>query len=505
MILQELLAGMRVIVHGDPGAEIRGVACDSRLVEKDFIFVAVRGFATDGHDYIKDAINRGATAIVGEHAVDNVIIKELLTQQKCTYLEVADSRKALARISDTFYGHPSRQLSLIGITGTNGKTTTSYITKSIIEASGKSAGLIGTIRYMTGGTSIAAMNTTPESLDLQKYLHAMVSADIQYAVLEVSSHALALNRVDGCSFDVAAFTNFSQDHLDFHKTMDAYFGAKSGLFEYLHSGGYAVLNADDHLIMNLVKKLDANVITCGTGSRAMLRAENIKEYTNEMSGRGHGTVPGIAFDIKTPGDTIPVESAFIGRFNINNILMSVGIAYALGISSEAIQQGIRSTGQVEGRFERIDEGQHFLCIVDYAHTEDALKKLIEAARPLTRGKIITVFGCGGDRDRTKRPHMGMVATDLSDFVIITSDNPRSESPDAIVKDIMKGITKSNYQVQHDRAQAIKDAVLMAGQGDTVLVAGKGHEDYQDMNGVKQHFSDNEILRDEIRIKMRVNK
>jgi len=506
MILQKLLEGLCVKeISGNSKVEMRGVAYDSRLVKKDFVFVGVRGFSVDGHSYIKDAISRGATAIVGENAVDKTVVKELATQQQCTYVEVADSRKALALISDTFYGHPSKSLSMIGITGTNGKTTTSYITKSIIEANGKSAGLIGTICYMTGESTTAAVNTTPESLDLQMYLSAMVSNNMNYAVVEVSSHALALKRVEGCSFNVAAFTNFSQDHLDFHKTMDEYFEAKRGLFKYLDSGGYAVLNADDHAIMNLADKLDCNVITCGTGNRAMLRAENIKEYREDISGQMPGKIPGMSFDVKTPDGTIPVESEFMGRFNVNNILMSVGIAYALGISSDVIRQGIRSTRHVDGRFEKIDEGQNFLCIVDYAHTEDALEKLIEAARPVTTGRVITVFGCGGDRDITKRPHMGMVATEKSDFVIITSDNPRSESPEVIVRDIVGGIKKSNFKVQHDRAEAIKEAVMMAEKGDTLLVAGKGHEDYQDINGIRYHFSDKEILRNEIRGMLKVNK
>jgi UDP-N-acetylmuramoyl-L-alanyl-D-glutamate--2,6-diaminopimelate ligase len=505
MILQGLLEGVNVRrITGGVTSEIRGIAYDSRLVGKDFVFVALRGFSVDGHRYIHEAINRGATAIIGEAAVDRTVAQEFAAGQKNAYVEVADSREALALIAAAYYGHPSRSLSLIGITGTNGKTTTSHIIKRIIEAGGGKAGLTGTIRYMTGDRSDSAVNTTPESLDLQRYLSEMVSNALEFAVIEVSSHALSLKRVTGCSFRVAAFTNFTQDHLDFYGDMDRYFKAKKNIFRYLDQGGIAVLNIDDPMVRPLARTLDCNVITCGMHRDAAIRAVNITELTVQSTEHRHPVPAGLSFTVMTPSGEVAVRSSLIGRFNVYNILMSVGIASALGIRTEFIEQGLRSVEPVEGRFERIEEGQDFLAIVDYAHTEDALRNVIETARALTERNVITVFGCGGDRDRTKRPLMGEAASELSDFVIITSDNPRSEDPAVIVRDILRGLRKTNYRVQHDRAEAIAEAVSMAREGDTVIIAGKGHETYQEIMGTRFHFSDREVLREEIRKRLAVN-
>ncbi|MBI5050155.1 MAG: UDP-N-acetylmuramoyl-L-alanyl-D-glutamate--2,6-diaminopimelate ligase [Nitrospirae bacterium] len=431
-------------ISGDLNREVKGIAYDSRLIKNDYLFAAIKGFSTDGHIYIENAISRGAVAVVAEESVN--------FYGSAAFIEVDDSRQALAVLSAAFYKNPSSNLSLIGITGTNGKTTTSYITKSILDAWGKRVGLLGTIRYITGDRVIKAIHTTPESLDLQMYLREMLDSHAEYAVLEVSSHALALKRVEGCSFKVGVFTNFTQDHLDFHGTMDGYFSAKTKLFDYVEDGGYAVLNRDDPSLRGLAERLKCNVITCGLEEGAMIRA-------------------------------------------VYNILMSIGVAYALGVTSDAIIKGIREVKPVEGRFEKIDEGQRFLCILDYAHTEDALKRLIQEARLTTKGKIITVFGCGGDRDRGKRPKMGAVATELSDVVIITSDNPRSEDPLQIINEIIKGVSKDNYTVLPERAEAINKAVSVAEEGDTVLLAGKGHEDYQEIiKGVRHPFSDREAFR-----------
>jgi UDP-N-acetylmuramoyl-L-alanyl-D-glutamate--2,6-diaminopimelate ligase len=283
--------------------------------------------------------------------------------------------------------------------------------------------------------------------------------------------------------------------------MDEYFRTKCLLFDYLDPEGTAVLNFDDPRIRPLAKTLNRNVITCGIEEGAMIRAENIREYSNQqsaVSGQEIGGLGGMSFDIQTPGSRFTVNSNLIGRFNVYNILISVGIASSLGINEDVIQQGVQNTKPVEGRFENIDEGQRFLCIVDYAHTDDALRKLIQEARHLTKGRVITVFGCGGNRDRTKRPLMGEAATELSDFAIVTSDNPRNEDPLEIIKDILKGIGKNNFIVQPDRADAVREAVAMANEGDTVLVAGKGHEDYQEIKGVRHHFSDKEVLREAIK-------
>ncbi len=481
MTIADLLRDLEVNkVRGSLGKEIKGIAYDSRLVKKGYLFVAVEGFSVDGHAYIKDAIRRGCVGVVVEKILD--------FQNETTVIEVEDSRKTLAFLSSAFYGEPSRKLSVIGITGTNGKTSTSYITRSIFETWGKKVGLLGTINYIIDRKVLTALNTTPESLDLQRYLKEMVESGVEYAVLEISSHALALHRVDGCSLKIAAFTNFSQDHLDFHGTMEEYFRAKSGIFDYLDEDGCAVLNWDDPVVRSLAGKLKCKFITCGLGEGAMVRGANI-------------TDGGLSFDIRTPQGSFALSSGLIGRNNVYNILMSVAVGYAIGISSDIIIEGVRVAQPVEGRFEKIHKGQEFLCIVDYAHTEDALRNLVKEARLVTTGKVITVFGCGGDRDRFKRPKMGAVASKLSDFVIITSDNPRTEEPLKIINEIITGITKENYRIVPDRATAIKEAVLMAHKGDTILIAGKGHENYQEINGIRYPFSDKEVVRRIIRDKI----
>ncbi|MEK7271781.1 MAG: UDP-N-acetylmuramoyl-L-alanyl-D-glutamate--2,6-diaminopimelate ligase, partial [Nitrospirota bacterium] len=485
MTIAEILRGLNVKrITGPLEKEIEGIAYDSRVVKKGFLFVAIKGLSVDGHAFIKDVISKGAVGVVTEKAVD--------VQNEITVIEVDDSRDALALMSAAFYRDPSKKLSLIGITGTNGKTTTSYITKNILEVWGKKVGLLGTVQYIVANKILPASHTTPESLDLQGYLREMVDNNIEYGVIEVSSHALALKRVKGCSFRVAVFTNFSQDHLDFHGTMEDYFAAKTMLFDYLGKDDYAVLNWDDPMVRSLGEKLNCHCITCGLERGAMLRAKNITD--NRLQTADNRLQWGLSFDIQMPDDRFTLKSGLIGRNNVYNILMSAGVAYALGVSREAIIEGIRTVKPVEGRLEKIDAGQNFLCIVDYAHTEDALKKLIEEARLITGGKIITVFGCGGDRDRTKRPKMGAVASDLSDFVVITSDNPRIEEPSEIIKDIIKGIKKDNYMIEPDRAKAIEKAVSIAKTGDTLLIAGKGHENYQEIKGIRYPFSDKEVFK-----------
>ena len=499
MTIAEILKGLNVKrVTGPLEKEIEGIAYDSRIVKKGFLFVAIKGLSVDGHAFIKDVISKGAAGVVTEKAVD--------VQNEITVIEVDDSRDALALMSAAFYRDPSKKLSLIGITGTNGKTTTSYITKNILEVWGKKVGLLGTVQYIVANKILPASHTTPESLDLQGYLREMVDNNIEYGVIEVSSHALALKRVKGCSFRVAVFTNFSQDHLDFHGTMEDYFAAKAMLFDYLGKDDYAVLNWDDPMVRSLAEKLNCHCITCGLERGAMLRAKNITDNRQQTTDNRLQTTDdrlqttdnrqqwGLSFMIQTPEDEFLVRSELIGRNNIYNILMSAGAAYALGVSREAIIEGIRTVKPIEGRLEKIDAGQNFLCIVDYAHTEDALKKLIEEARLITGGKIITVFGCGGDRDRTKRPKMGVVASDLSDFVVITSDNPRIEEASEIIKDIIKGIKKDNYMIEPDRAKAIEKAVSIANTGDILLIAGKGHENYQEIKGIRYPFSDKEVFK-----------
>lgn len=469
--------------------EIRGIAYDSRRVGRDYLFVAIKGFSSDGHNYIKDAISRGATAVVTDTTVGREFIAEIAGHERLAHIVTAHSRKALAHLSAAFYGEPSMEIDLIGITGTNGKTTTSYITKTIIDEWGKDAGLIGTINYIIKDRIIKAPHTTPESLELQRYLREMVDNGIDLAVLEVSSHALALERVECCSFRVAAFTNFTQDHLDFHGSMDEYFNAKARLFTYLRRDGTAIMNYDDPRVRELSERLNCKVITCGLQDGAMIRAVDIR------------TEEGLKFEVITPNSSYEVETQLYGRFNIYNILFSVGIANALGIDKEVIRRGIKRATPVAGRFEVIDEGQDFLCIVDYAHTEDALRNLIQEARNLTKGRVITVFGCGGNRDRTKRPLMGAAASELSDLIIVTSDNPRDEEPMDIIRDILKGVRGGNYIIQPDRTEAITTAVSMASKGDTLLVAGKGHEDYQEIRGIRINLDDRKVLRKALRQRM----
>jgi len=499
MILRELLkrlesspfhGGLRIELRRGPvDLEIKGIAYDSRTVRKDYLFVSIKGFSRDGHNYINEAISRGATAVLTDDAVERGFLGDVASHERIAHIVTAYSRKALAHLSAAFYGEPSQELNLIGITGTNGKTTTSYIVRYILEGWGRTTGLIGTIDYIIGNRVFKAHHTTPESLDLQRYLRMMVDSGAEYAVLEVSSHALALERVECCSFKVAAFTSFSQDHLDFHGTMEEYFNAKSRLFDYLRRDGLAVLNFDDLAIRGLSERLNCDVITCGLQDGAMIRAVNI---------RRNGPDRGLRFEINTPDGSYEVETKLHARFNLYNILISAGIAHALGVRQEVIQRGIGNAMPVPGRFEVVDEGQEFLCVVDYAHTEDALRNLLEEARNLTKGRVITVFGCGGNRDRTKRPLMGEVASEMSDIVIVTSDNPRDEDPMEIIRDIIKGIVRGNYVIEPDRAEAIKRAVSMAEAGDTLLVAGKGHEDYQEIRGVRVHFDDKEVLRKALR-------
>jgi UDP-N-acetylmuramoyl-L-alanyl-D-glutamate--2,6-diaminopimelate ligase len=490
MILRELVNEIGIdLRRGSIDIDIKGIAYDSRSVEEGFVFVAIRGFTADGHDYIREALSRGAIAVVTDRDVRTVVRESMSGRANITHIAADDTRVFLALISSVFHGKPSEKLRLIGITGTNGKTTTAHITRDILRASGKNTGMLGTIKYELGERRLDALRTTPESLDIQRYLKEMVDHEIEYSVLEVSSHALTLERVRGCKLEVALFTNFSRDHLDFHATMDEYFRAKSRIFTYLGDGGTAVLNIDDPAVRSLTGELSCNVITCGLEESAMFRAVNI-------SGRASGS--GLSFQVRTPEGCFDVESELAGTFNVYNLLMAVAAVHALGISVESIQKGVRALQPVSGRFETVDEGQDFLTILDYAHTEDSLEKVILEARRITDGKVITVFGCGGDRDRGKRPLMGSIASELSDFVIVTSDNPRSEEPSKIIRDILRGIKKENCLTQPDRAKAIRDAVDMAGRGDTVIIAGKGHEDYQEIEGVRVRFSDREVLIRELR-------
>jgi UDP-N-acetylmuramoyl-L-alanyl-D-glutamate--2,6-diaminopimelate ligase len=479
--------------------EVRDIAHDSRKVHDGSLFVAVRGFHSDGHRFVSQAVRQGAVAVVSEEGI------ALEDGSHVLFIRVPDSRRALAQIAAAFYGHPSRKLELVGITGTNGKTTTTYLVKSIIEAAGSRAGLIGTIDYRIGERIYPAPNTTPESLDLQRLLAEMVGLGAKYCVMEVSSHALTLGRTEECSFAVAAFTNLTQDHLDFHRDMESYFRAKLLLFAGLAPDATAVVNWDDNRSAEIIRNTKARVITFGLLDRADIRPSGVVR---------HG-IDGLSFDVTTPSGTVAVRSPLVGRHNIYNILTAVGIGTALGFPGDIIARGIGSMKAVPGRMEKVDEGQPFGVVVDYAHTEDALVRLLEAVREVARGRVITVFGCGGDRDRTKRPKMGAVAVKGSDLVIVTSDNPRTEDPRAIIREIEEGMRgsgirisgtnshfvepgKTPYLVVPDRNVAINAAIGMANPGDVVVLAGKGHEDYQVLGDKKVHFDDREEARKAIR-------
>ena len=485
MKIKELLGGIGVIgMTGSEEVQVSGISYDSRKVQPGHLFVAVRGETADGHRFIRSALNNGAVAVIHEEELKGV--EDLAST--ATFIRVHDTRSALSLASQVWYHNPSRGMTIIGVTGTNGKTTTTYILKEILEAWGKKVGLIGTIQYMIGDAVYQATHTTPESLEFQKLLHEMLVAGCSHVVTEVSSHALSQKRVEGTVFRAGIFTNLTRDHLDFHGTMDNYFLSKQRFFsELLERTATAVVNIDDPWGRRLAETISAHVYTYGLESGADLLASEINT-----------SFAGLKFRISTRGRTYDAASPLVGLPNVYNILAAAGAAAAVGVPWNVIMEGIRRSPAIRGRFEKVDAGQKFLAIIDYAHTEDALERLIYTARGLTRGKILTVFGCGGDRDRGKRPRMGAIATRLSDFVIITSDNPRSENPDEIIREIAGGATRRNYLTEPNRKEAIKRAVLMAEENDIVLIAGKGHEEYQEVGGKRFPFNDREVVEESIR-------
>jgi len=407
------------------------------------------------------------------------------------WVQVPDARKALAIAAANFYGHPANALQLVAVTGTNGKTTTTSLIDGIVKASGAKTGLFGTIAYHTPLGNYPAPNTTPESVDLQKFLAEIRDAGGRYATLEASSHSLAMDRLWGCHFAAAVFTNLTREHMDFHKTFEDYFAAKKRLFESTGAGApdFAVINTDDEFgkrLAGLAKK----TLSYGLESGSDLTTKKFQLTFN-----------GLTFTAQTPNGKVQVTSSLVGRINVYNILAAIGAAQALGLPNEAIETGIRSLESVPGRFQRIDLGQPFLVIVDYAHTDDALENLIRTARELNpKGRVITLFGCGGEKDRTKRPIMGEVTGRLSDLTILSSDNPRSEDPLKIISDIIVGLQKTNgkYLIEPDREKAIGVAIEEARAGDIVLLAGKGHENYQILADRTEEFDDREVARKALR-------
>jgi UDP-N-acetylmuramoyl-L-alanyl-D-glutamate--2,6-diaminopimelate ligase len=505
MRLSEVIEGLDIVgASGNGEADITGISYDSRRVKRGHLFAALPGEKADGHDFIDDAIMRGAAAVIHEKAQFGNRGKDLsgktvkgsgpASYANAAFIRVRDSRMAFALAASNFFNNPSRSLCVTGITGTNGKTTTSYLIKSILESWGEKVGLIGTIQYMIGEKVLDAPHTTPEAPEFQELLDNMRSSGCTHVVSEISSHALAQKRADGTLFKVAIFTNLTRDHLDFHKTMEKYFIAKKRLFlELLGTDGISVINSDDPYGRRLV----ASLRKTGAGMRSVF-TYGLETPADIMTTGIRNCPEGLQFKIAFQGRDFDVVSPLMGLPNVYNILSAAGASVALGVPWDVILDGIRQAGRVTGRFEKVDAGQGFLAVVDYAHTEDALERLIYTARGMTGGKIITVFGCGGNRDRGKRPRMGAVATRLSDFVIITSDNPRTEKPEEIMKEIASGAVRKNYLLEADRREAIRKAVFLAGEQDIVLIAGKGHETYQETGTTRSGFIDREVLEEAIK-------
>ncbi len=477
MKLAELLKDVPVrSIHGDTDIEITAVVNDSRVVKPGSLFVAIPGTAKDGTQYIPQALERGAAAIV-----TSAEQPPAGNQQPATVL-VDDPRAALALIASNFYGRPAEKLSLVGVTGTSGKTTTARMIESIFDAGHEPVGLIGTIEYRAGDEVLSADRTTPDAVVLQEWFAKMVAANVKHAVMEVSSHALALHRTHGVHFAAAVFTNLSRDHFDFHKDFEDYFAAKRMLFDQIdQTKRTAVVNLDDEYGRRIANEFGDRAYTFGRDANADIHPS--KDVTVDVRGL-HGT-------IVTPAGAIRIESSLLGWPNLYNWLGAIGAALAVGIPIAQIEAGIRNLQSVRGRFERVPGDGGPTVIVDYAHKPDALDKLLHAVRDLAGEgrRVWVVFGCGGDRDKGKRPEMGRIAVELADEVIVTSDNPRSENPQAIIDDIVAGITKTNHRELADRRAAIALAIDSAANDDVVVIAGKGHETYQVVGDQILHFDD----------------
>lgn len=475
MTLSDLLKNVNVKKYsGGGGIKISGIAYDSRKVKPGYLFVCITGFSVDGHKFAKAAVESGAVAVVAEHDLPTVDVP-------CVIVE--NTRRAMGEIAAVWYDYPYRKFKLIGITGTNGKTTTTYLIKAILEHLGKKVGLIGTNQNMIGDMVLPAARTTPDSLELMELFNEIANHNVDYVVMEVSSHALALDRVTVCEFDVGAFTNITQDHLDFHKTMEEYLAAKSILFNICKVG---VINTDDSgsgfLLEN--EKCD-EIITYGIDSDCDLKAENIEL---------HGS--GVDFDISFRGESGRVELAIPGRFSVYNAMTAIGCCLADGISLKDAIEGIHSAHGVKGRIEIVKTpGTDYTVIIDYAHTPDGLLNVINAIRGFAKGRVVTLFGCGGDRDAGKRPKMGKIAGELSDFCVVTSDNPRTEDPDKIIEQVVEGVkeTGCEHVVITNRFEAIEYALDHAQKDDIILLAGKGHETYQILGTNTIKFDEREIV------------
>lgn len=491
MNLQQLASRLTTAsIVGEANTEITGIQIDSRKVVPGDLFICLPGHTVDGHNYADKAIAQGAAAIVVNRTLD-VAVPQLV---------VKDCRYAMAVIADYYYGSPSKQMRMIGVTGTNGKTTTTYLIERILSDAGFNPGLIGTIQMRYAGQQIEMSRTTPEALELQQSLHAMAEAGTDACVMEVSSHALEQGRVKGCRFRTAVFTNLSQDHLDYHHTMEEYRAAKGLFFSRLGNDfadaqeqrTYAVLNTDDEASAYFASLTSAEVITYGVEQAADVQASQI-----QITSRG------TQFHVSTFRGDADIQLKMVGKFNVYNALAAIAAALIEGISLTEIKRSLESIAGVDGRVEAVDAGQPFAVIVDYAHTPDGLENVLRTVKEFATGRVLTVFGCGGDRDRTKRPIMGRIAAQYSDHVFVTSDNPRTENPDAILLDIEQGIVNDNnhtstYEMEVDRRTAIQKAIEMASPHDVVLIAGKGHETYQIIGNTYHDFDDRIVAKEAIR-------
>jgi len=466
-------------VYGEKNPTITSIEMDSREVLTGGLFVCIKGFTVDGHDFVQQAIENGAVAILAERKVeisDNIPV-----------IIVNDTKRAMARLVDIFYGQPTHQLKLIGVTGTNGKTTTTHIIERIFQEAGEKTGLIGTMYIKINEKKYDVKNTTPESITLQKTFKKMIDEKVSHAVMEVSSHALHMGRVHGCDFDIAVFTNLSQDHLDYHKTMEEYRNAKGLLFAQLGNAfninkpKFAILNGDDPATEYYKHMTSAHILTYGIDQNCDVMAKNINMNAN-----------GTSFDLVTPNETYPIKLKLIGKFSIYNVLAAITTAIASGVSMDIVLKAVEKIEGVRGRFELVNVGQDFTVIVDYAHTPDSLENVLKTVKQFAKRKVFVVIGCGGDRDKTKRPLMANVAVKYADEPIFTSDNPRSEDPIAILKDMESGVEGKYYHSISNREQAIYFAIANANEGDVVVIAGKGHETYQQIGNQTYEFDDKKV-------------
>jgi len=460
--------------------EITNITIDSRTSSNNSLFFAIEGFKTDGHNFINDVINKSVAAVVLQNP--KVIPDQIFSHSGCVKIVVQDSRKSLAEFSNIFYGEPSKKLNLIGITGTKGKTTTAFFVKNIFEHAGFKTGLIGTIANYIGKNEVKTLLTTPQSHEINSLLAQMVNENCTQCVMEVSSHALRLNRIDYLNFGTGIFTNITSDHMDYHKTFDHYLESKKILFDLIPSTGKIVYNVDDSNSSKLIKDSTAQKFSFGISEKATCRIKNIA-YSLE----------GTNFDLIWKGKDYHLTTSLVGHFNAFNAASAFETSVVNGIDYQIAIDGIKNTPQVPGRFEVISK-KNKKVIVDYSHTSDSLKQALTAVQYIVKQErpIYTVFGCGGDRDRTKRPIMGDIAASMSGRIYVTSDNPRTEDPFIIINEILKGIKSNNYRVIENREEAIRSAILESEDNAVILIAGKGHESYQEINGVRKHFSDKEL-------------